>query len=184
MTQVNRGHLAGLELALESLGSYCAGSKADAECVLSPLIVQASAAPEQEPIAYMKVDSPLKGFTEFFKHEAWCEEAELSTQCIPLYTHADPSEVDRLRDENERLRAVYTDQQDKRIAMQIERDDLSQKLAEAQASIQLAATLLRDSKANLNQSGRLAKEIREFIGGYEKSKRLSATAQPADGVKS
>lgn len=88
--------------------------------------------------------------------------------------YTDPSfEIERLRTE---LKAWMNAEAEKGIELV----QLRQKLAEVQARVQLTANLLRDSKANLNQSGRLAKEIRRFIDDYEKSKRLSATSQPVE----
>lgn len=58
----NQSHIAGLELALAELSTYCAGTKADAVYVLAPLITQAKAAPEPvqgeavEPFAWAEFD--------------------------------------------------------------------------------------------------------------------------------
>lgn len=47
-------------------------------------------------------------------------------------------------------------------------------IGELRAALQLATKLLGQSKANLNPSGRLAKEIRAFLDYRHKSERLSS----------
>jgi hypothetical protein len=59
-----------------------------------------------------------------------------------LRAHADASEVERLRVENKRLWTAYSDQQDKRIAAEGERDNARAQLAELGA-------LLRDARSDM-----------------------------------
>lgn len=141
---VTRAHLAGLELALASMASYCAGSKADAECVLSPLIAQASAAPEQEAVAWMHTyrcypDDPRapnqSGYevTDFHQNP----KAPGIESHTPLYTHPS-AEIERLRAELDRGERHRNDQADKIVEQRTEIGATRQKLAEAQALLRKA----------------------------------------------
>lgn len=127
MEKVNRGHLAGLEL-------FARLHDSDLDYMLSEdignLIAQASAAPEQEAVATVSV--------KFFRGSREMENIDYQPlKDLPegthrLYTHVDPSEVERLRAElkTERLRAD---------AAVGDANEAERKLDEAQA-------LLRDTK--------------------------------------
>ncbi len=87
MSTVTREHLAGLELAERLLGgiSACDSQK------LAEMIAQASAAPEQEPVAWV-IDWPEEPELGHY----FSDESNPTARSRPLYTHSDPSEVVRL----------------------------------------------------------------------------------------
>lgn len=98
MSEVTREHLAGLELAKQELGEFNAAAKAAADYCLDPLIAQASAAPEQEPVAWL-YSRPEGLVTPVVLLEKASDKDRGSWDETPLYNHADPSEVAQLRAE-------------------------------------------------------------------------------------
>lgn len=98
MIEVKREHLAGLQLVLDEIAS---GRYPD----LRVMIAQASAAPEQEPVAWT-----WQGTLDRLK-TGDCPDGEVVYPHrgpgvpIALYTHADPSEVEQLK-QNHRMHAA------------------------------------------------------------------------------
>lgn len=87
MTTVTREHLAGLKLALECVGySNSETSAWDKYEELEELIAQASAAPEQEPVAYLCNGGTKLMFASQKQEAIW-------NAGRPLYTHVYISEV-------------------------------------------------------------------------------------------
>ncbi len=170
MIEVKREHLAGLELALDHVGR-------DQRSILDDLIAQASAAPEQEAVAWQVTGAG--GLTVTPQYPSWAEgDARLNIQT--LYTHPS-AEIERLRAElaesdkcvvralNERDAGI---EEWSGIAVQngMECDRLRQKLADAQALLRA----LRPLTLERDDGGRGA--LRGHIDAF-----LSATAQHAEG---
>lgn len=163
MEKVNRGHLAGLKLALNESDTVSTDSISVAD--LEYLIAQASVAPGQKAARFERLDR--EGEWEVISHAEYEKSKDSAGiyQCRALYTHADPSEVERLRDElnTERLRAD---------AAVGDANEAEQKLADAQA-------LLREMDEYLSRRGdgeaiHTGSKFHMAIGDF-----LSATAQPA-----
>lgn len=106
MTQVNRGHLAGLLLALDLADTVTTDSIGISE--LQTLIAQASAAPEQEAVAVAiysdaVVDEVVrtKSFALVVGDEGVSHHLQLRVPGVQdvtiAYTHADEGELERLR---------------------------------------------------------------------------------------
>lgn len=170
MEKVNRGHLAGLEL-------FARLHDSDLDYMISEdlgnLIAQASAAPEQEPVAWGFPDPEPAG-RPFLLLVHTPDAVARPEELFPLYTHADPSEVERLRAEIESMRERVTPTHKSLIGKHAEiikeRDLLREKLADAQA-------LLRDCHAEFDiaEASGFEVEMRKKIAAF-----LSATAQPAE----
>ena len=187
MSKVTREYLPGLKLAQQFIAeSVSEEAASDLDC----LIAQASAAPEQEAVGYFSfchdkkkwIQQKLKG-PEF---------AHLLTQ---LYTHADDGECARLRAElvearrNEHnsevaYRAAIERQEELRDELKTEglradaavgdANEAERKLAEAQALVRESREAYAEA-IHWEDQQPVMKKIDAF---------LSATAQPADGVKS
>lgn len=104
--EITRAHLAGLELVLTELQSSLHRTQYDQ---LIGLIAQASAAPEQETIGYISkkdlarlLDDVCWDGTHLTigvdHRDQWREDTPYDN-LVPIYTHVDPSEVERLRAE-------------------------------------------------------------------------------------
>lgn len=158
MNKVTREHLAGLELALSELDIDGA-----AAVKLIGLIAQASTAPEQEAVDPVVI--------EVQNGCVYLISKPLEPGRHKLYTHADQSEVERLRAELEQMHKSFKAVEFKMAEAIHDQGLLRQKLAEAQA-------LLRDiAQAYWQQDAELPADI------VARLKPLSATAQPAE-VKS
>lgn len=106
--KVTREHKAGLELAIDrwnaapNVGAFLAELRAS--------VSQASAAPEQEAV-FQITHGPLgylDGLPEWFDLVSLTEAGvENFSNGTKLYTHADPSEVERLRAENSKLKEGF-----------------------------------------------------------------------------
>lgn len=184
MTTVTREHKAGLELVERevSISSPLAAQQ------LEYLIAQASAAPEQEAVAWRRLEADDNETAEWNYYAGKVEGGQ------PLYTHPS-AEIERLRAERAKFRVVLegaeypnldritllSEEQCRQVGAAAasctksiidERDQLQQKLAEAQA-------LLRELDNAWNSH-----DGKETFGMLmKKVELLSATAQPAE-VKS
>lgn len=169
MSEVKREHLAGLELAMSRMQRHLAHENVK---ILHDLIAQASAAPEQEPAGH---------FSFCHDKKKWIQQKlkgpEFAHLLTPLYTHADPSEVERLRAENNRLNGIigqWESSLNARLLLekQAELSKVEQKLAEAQA-------LLRErDRLIYGVIGATGKKRAEYLSKLHDL--VSATAQPAE----
>jgi hypothetical protein len=152
----------------------------DGLCVLS--YAHTTDAPEQEPVAW------LVGKTLWENRSAAIRDAADRMRLVrPLYTHADDGELERLRDENEsllrKLRGKHALTGATYDLLIKERDRLRNQLAEAQALLRKALTAIRfvgkqDHLVDYALTGNIQAEVEQYVHS------LSATTQPADGVKS
>lgn len=88
---------------------------------------------------------------------------------VPLYTHADPGEVERLREENDAIRLQAG-------GMQMELDELRAQLAERDALLERALRLLTPNVGRFRGSVGWAVEVDRFLAA------LSAIAPVGDGM--
>lgn len=159
MSEVTRKHLAGLRLALAEADTVSTDSISVGE--LEYLIAQASAAPEQEPVAWM-IDWPEEPELGHY----FSDESSPAARSRPLYTHADPSEAEWLRAELSQRKSLDAEGLAFRNELIQQRDAALRKLAEAQDALK-----------------RVAKNYRVHqIHVIAKAALLSATAQPAECV--
>lgn len=189
----------------EMLQAACAAFRMDRppidamhDALSAAMKAQASAAPEKEPVAWMDARSPGLHATisnEVKRHNTrlgGAPTASVTGYSIPLYTHADDGEVERLRAElvesrrNEHnsevaYRAAIERQEELRAEL-VERDNACQQLAEAQALLRKALTAIRfvgiqDHLVDYALTGNIQAEVEQYLYA------ISATAQPAE-VKS
>lgn len=167
-----REHLAGLELFRDSTDKVL---PLPLGVLLEDLIAKAIAAPEQEPVAWMHTyrcypDDPRapnqSGYevTDFHQNP----KAPGIESHTPLYTHADPSEVERLRAENAKLRGycVSVDSEKREIEHKMDYyQGVQQELVEAKALLSAIRAAIHDSEVFCLPDSIVA--------------ALSATAQPA-----
>ncbi len=171
MSEVKREHLAGLELALDIVAGHIVQD--DAANDLRKMIAQASAAPEQEPVAFRCKLSIHKQW-KYIDHRAPDSFELRELQIENLYTHADTSDVQRLRAELDNQRA----------------NTLAQIDAHAETREQLFAATQRADAAERNAADldALLREVQKdsgFRNLYEQLQDqidalLSASAEPAN----
>jgi len=157
MSEVNRGHLAGLLLARKRLAPGINDEK-----MLDGLIAQASAAPEQEAVAVLYEDGTILSKADCGIAFETCCRAQ-----TPLYTHADDGEVERLRGRNEALEHQAQHNAEVAAMAANQTSALRHQLAERDA-------LLHDLLHQGADEGWLPDEIYSRARGM-----VSATAQPA-----
>lgn len=92
---------------------------------------------------------------------------------VPLYTHADPGEVERLRKENDAVRLQAG-------GMQMELDELRAQLAERDALLERALRLLTPNVGRFRGSVGWAVEVDRFVAAVCCSGKSSAPV--GDGV--
>lgn len=157
---VGREHLAGLEMFRDTTDKVL---PMPFVIILEDLIEQASAAPEQEAVAWVHPAYLNPGALGF---EASVN--RLSQMQVPLYTHADPSEVERLRADLSECSAAHANLAEELRAIHNTKPWVAQRqLAEAQE-------LLRHMQKCSE------KFVTTPIAAYKKQidAFLSATAQP------
>lgn len=180
MSEVKREHLAGLELAYESLEQLSGFD----EQRLCSLIAQAIAAPEQEAVAYcddFTLDILKRGAAYSIGVEPAKSTRRSENAIHPLYT--DPSaEIERLRAENKRLDLALA-QADHNY--DCDRQQFEQKLAEVRALLakSVASVRYQQGMQSLDHDAGRAHEKRFANLADAIDAFLSATAQPAE-VKS
>lgn len=174
MTTVTREHLAGLEL-FKSVHKndidYLIGEELDR------LIAQASAAPEQEPVAWACAQQ-LRALNKA-PGSATCAVWNASGfSRVPLYTHPS-AEIERLRAENKRLDLALA-QADHNY--DCDRQQFEQRLADAQALLakSVASVRYQQGMQNLDHDAGRAHEKRFADLADAIDAFLSATAQPAE----
>ncbi|YCH23113.1 hypothetical protein M1D96_06310 [Pseudomonas sp. D1-3] len=124
MATVTREHLAGLEMALCHLYIHMAPENAKA---LEKLIAQASAAPEQEAVAWI-YERYISSNQYSARRLSFDKPYSTDRNIQPLYTHPS-AEIERLRAENEKWASDFF----KAVKSGA---DIEQKLADAQALLQ------------------------------------------------
>lgn len=182
MTTVTREHLAGLRLAKAEIGEFNVSAKAAADYCLDPLIAQATAEPAGVAVVFPPKRQIAGHLTaaESYRASGRNELLDEIAQLGPLYTHADPSEVERLKAE---LKAWMNAEAEKGIELV----QLRQKLAEAQVLLRVHRERISTICAHsLTKPAEWCENFKgEIHGGIAKIDAfLSATARPADGVKS
>lgn len=118
MSQVNRGHLAGLRLVDELDGTVA----------ISDLIAQASAAPEQDAVAWLVGKTVWENRSAAVRHAA-----DRMLLVRPLYTHADDGELERLRAELAEAKKQLGNQRANTLAQIDAHSEICQQLLQAQA---------------------------------------------------
>ncbi len=183
---ISREHKAGLEMALEQLD--VTGSDAFR---LKQLIAQASAAPEQEPVAWRGFNDLGEAVTEWIDGVPPARMVDLfgnqsSYAKIELaYTHADPSELAQLRADVLRLqggrdllmgdlerRDTTVDTLRSQLEAATQRADAAErKLGELQALLETVKEWLDDNHFTGSTARKLNDRLNEL---------LSASAEPAE----
>ncbi len=167
MNTVTREHLASIEDVKRSVELIYA-CDSPVRRTLEALIAQASAAPGQEAAReFAEVEIFMDGGHKCFRFDEYCHAYSFPVGTHFLYTHADPSEV-------ERLRAELAEWSPTMQRLGDQNQELRQDLAEAQA-------LLRDLRGWIYRTsfhGTDAVALMDKIDAF-----LSAKAQPAE-VKS
>lgn len=161
MSNVTREHRAGLELAVKSCHQLM---DTQLYSKMLELIAQASAAPEQEAVAWMV------GKTVWENRSAAVRNAADRMRLVrPLYTHADDGEL-------ERLRAELVESDLCVVRALNERDAALKQLAKADQKISSVVEYVEGMvKAAGNQPSVATGYLRDILDAL-----LSATAQPAE----
>lgn len=187
MTQVNRTHLAGLEIYKRLHGE-------DIDYMLredlDKLIERARSEPAQGPVAFrFKWDFDhgngwSRGTTRFVEDMDSVSHEDQSTWCdmTPLYTHADDSELERLRAE---LEKCFTVEDHERLVAKGQElnsayiSKLEQRLAEADQKISTVVKYVQGMvKAAGNQPSVATGYLRDILEALLSTTALSAEDKP------
>lgn len=191
MSEVKREHLAGLKLALAE--SDIGNTESISVGELQSLIAQASAAPEQE-VASKDAENSAHDLALKVREaldrtscpDAWMRIAYESV--VREYTHADPSEVERLRAELEAESKGADRAAEAMLHWKKEADSIREQLAMAQALLrgltEYADELLAEVNIAWSYAGSTGENQTHKDASYSNAVAfLSATAQSAECCK-